>query len=161
MKNKSLIIFFVFLLGSLSAYAQTQNKEIFRYIDLGRDRRISLGQEFSNIDDLFVKTETGYQSKPNTFEAKVANNISFVLTIDNKIKAIYFDFYWDEQTFEQKIANYTKSLGSPKGRISLDSNSIKVEIVYWEDKQTRFEIVKKNEREKISFSAGMFDKKSK
>lgn len=161
MKNKLLLIFLTFLFGSLAVYGQAQYKEIFRYIDLGRDRRISLGQEFSNIDDVFVKTETGYQSKPNTFEAKVAENISFVLTIDNKIKAIYFDYYWDEQTFEQKIANYTKSLGSPKGRISLDSNSIKVEIVYWEDKQTRFELVKKTEREKNTFSAGMFDKKSK
>ena len=161
MKNKSLIFFLVFLLGSQSIYAQIQNKEIFRYIDLGEDKRISLGQEFSNIDDVFVKTETGFQSKPNTFGVKTAKSISFVLTSDNKIKAIYFDYYAGEQTFEQKIVNYTKSLGNPKGRISLDSNSVKVEVVYWEDKQTRFEIVKKNEREKISFSAGMFDKKSK
>lgn len=158
MINKSILIIFALVCGILSVHGQTQNKEIFRYVDFGKNKRILLGQEFSNNDNLFDKTETGYKTKPNSFGNTVLKNVSLILTRNNKIKAIYFDYYLDQKTFEQRVTNYTKTLGNPNGKVSLDSNSIKIEVVYWEDKQTRFELVKKTERGEISFSSGIFDK---
>lgn len=157
MINKSKLIILVFIFGTLVELGQAQNKEIFRYVDFGKNQRIFLGQNFLNSDNLFDKTEIGYKTKPNSFGTTTLKNVSIIVS-NNKIKAIYFDYHFNRNIFEQKIVNYSKVLGSPTDRISLNSNSIKIEVVYWEDKQTRFELVKKTEREETSLSSGMFDK---
>lgn len=155
MKNKLVLIIFTLIFGNLLAFAQTRNEGIFRYVDLGEGRKISLGQEFTKIENLFIKTEIGFRLKPDTFG--VAKDINIFLA-NNKIKAIFFDYFSNEKTFEQKVASYTKSLGKPKSNKNFDSNSIKVNVVYWEDNRTRFELIKKTEREKVSLSSAMFDK---
>lgn len=137
--------------------AQTTSAPIFRTIIVGAgDRTILLGGEISKVQDLLVKTETGYTLKPKAFGS--AKTINILLSKANRIRAIFFEYDTDKD-FEKTIASYTQSLGKPSARQTFASQSLQVEVVAWEDAETRFELVKRTEQEKTFIFSALFDKK--
>ena len=138
--------------------AQATKSPIFRTITVGAgDRTLLLGGEISEIQDLLVKTETGYTLKPEAFGS--AKTINLILSKANRVRAIFFEYDTDKN-FEKTVASYTQSLGKPLARQTFASQSLQVEVVAWEDTETRFELVKRTEQEKIFIISALFDKKS-
>lgn len=137
--------------------AQIKSAPIFRTITVGTgDRIISLGADVSKVQDLLVKNEAGYALKPNTFGG--AKTINILLSKKSRVRAIFFEYEADKD-FEKTVASYTQSLGKPSSRRSFASLSLQVEVVAWEDIETRFELVKRTEQEKSFVFSALFDKK--
>ena len=138
--------------------AQTTSSPIFRTIIVGAgDRTLLLGGDISKVQDLLVKTETGYTLKPNAFGS--AKTINILLSRTNRVRAIFFEYDTDKD-FEKTVASYTQSLGKPSARHTFASQSLQVEVVAWEDAETRFELVKRTEQKKTFIFSALFDKKS-
>ena len=138
-------------------FAQTTSSPIFRAITVGAgDRTLLLGGDVAKIQDLLVKTETGYALRPNTFGG--AKTINILLSKANRVRAIFFEYDADKD-FDKAIASYSQSLGKPSARQSFSSQALQGEVITWEDAETRFELVKRTEQEKTFIFSALFDKK--
>lgn len=154
--KESVIIFVFLLLPGITTLAR--QSPIFRTIDLNAGRSITLGEEFSKVEDLFVKVGSGYKLKPGTFGG--AKSITVYLTRANRIKSIHFE-YEPGVSLNTYLGSYVRMLGKPSGRSGLDALSMQVELIFWEDEKTKFELMKKMEREEISVSSALFDRSAR
>lgn len=154
---KKNIVIFVSLLFPCIAVLASQSS-IFRTIDLNAGRSIALGEEFSKVEDLFVKDGSGYKLKPDTFGG--TKSITVYLTRANRIQSIHFE-YEPGVNLNTYLGSYVRMLGKPSGRSVLDALSMQVELIFWEDEKTRFELVKKMEREQTSVSSALFDRSAR
>lgn len=156
-ENKRILSVFFAVLLLPNVIPSATKPSIFRTIELNAGRTITLGEEFSKIEDLFIKTDLGYELKPRTFGG--AKSIAVYLTKDNRIESIYFE-YGPNVSFNEPLSSYTMLLGKPSGRSSFETRSIQVEVVFWEDANTRLELLRKTERRENSVSSALFDKNS-
>ena len=150
--KKSIVICLSLLLPCIAVVAS--QSPIFRTIDLNAGRSISLGEEFSKVEDLFVKVGSGYKLKPGTFGG--TKSITVYLTRANRIKSIHFE-YEPGVNLNTYLGSYVRMLGKPAGRSVLDALSMQVELIFWEYAKTKFELLKKSERGEISVSSALFD----
>lgn len=157
MRKHIFALILTLLFVATSILAQTKNSPIFRTITVGAgDRTISLGSEISKIQDLLVETETGYTLKSKSFGG--AKTINLFLNKANHVRAVFFEYETDKD-FEKLVASYTESLGKPSSRQSFASQALQAEVITWEDADTRFELIKKIEQEKIFVFSALFDRK--
>ena len=154
--KKSIVIFVSLLFPCIAVFAS--QSPIFRTVDLNAGRSITLGEEFSKVEDLFVKVGSGYKLKPGTFAG--TKSITVYLTRANRIKSIHFE-YEPGVNLNTYLGSYTRMLGKPSGRSVLDASSMQVELIFWEDEKTKFELMRKMEREETSVSSALFDKSAK
>ncbi len=118
------VLFAVLLL--LNVITSANKPSIFRTIDLNAGRTITLGEEFSKVEDLFVKADSGHRLKPRTFGG--AKSITVYLTRANRIESIYFE-YGSSVSFSEPLGSYIMLLGKPSGKSVLEARSIQVEVV--------------------------------
>lgn len=149
----------VFIVGAIlfTAESAVQGKEIFRTINIkDGNTTFSLGESFSKVSDFFERRQDHYELKKGLFGG--ADRITVKIGKENRISSIFFD-YSEKKDFRIAKVSYIESLGSSFKESKLEAGSIQVEVIYWEDANTRFELIKKTERGKESVSSALFDRK--
>ncbi len=128
-------IFFVIILMSLfSACNLTKSNlnkqiEIFRYIDIGGNRIIRLGDKVDlHIGYLHERENDYFQIIGGPFGGQ-ANEIFIYVDKHNRISK--FEFIYDKSIqFENQVESYKETIGSPKKNAKNKS--------IWEDSKTKF-----------------------
>jgi hypothetical protein len=134
---KTLNIFYfaiVFTLISCGAAANAGDnsilkKEIFRYVNLNEGHKIVLGDDFESIKSLTKRKVDKIHLKENLFG--FVKSIELIFDSKNKLSEIIFE-YNGSKPLKELVDSYIEQFGAPIRK----SNTI-----YWEDKQTRFEIL--------------------
>jgi hypothetical protein len=135
MKTKYfLLIFFLMQQSSCFITKQTTHlseKEIFRYIDIGRNYRLYLNDQINKHEAHLVKTKTGEYKLKNKGYGD-AHEIFIMADSKNTIRGFKFT-YINGENFEEKVHSYEIILGKP---LLYDNSAL------WQDKKTKFMILK-------------------
>ena len=133
--------------------AQHIDSTIFRSITLNEDKKVSLGQNISELSDLCVKDDKGYYLKEGTFTN--AKSINFIVDDRDHINSIYFH-YNPAINLKKLTKAYSKSIGRPIKNV-FQSDSIKIKVFFWHDAYSIFEIVEVTKNGKESTYSVLFD----
>lgn len=105
---------------------------IFRYINIGQDRFLNLGEDISkHTAYLTPKSRQEYQLKGGPFAD--ATQILVLTNVANKITTFKFS-YASDTDFDEKVDAYEASLGAASSK---DQSK-----AVWEDQQTKFMVIK-------------------
>jgi len=115
---------------------QPRYEPVYRHINVLNGRQLFLGEPFPQ--DIHAKRvdDSTYALRPGTFGGGGTVAIVARVNADAVVRALLF-IYDGSESFAEKVANYTESLGPPAETQSTHNGG---EVRVWQDRQTRFEL---------------------
>jgi len=130
--------FIIVCLMANFSWAQSNNRKIFRYINLGKYGKLQLGKPFENKGELSIKIDhKAYKLREGIFGG--AKSIIIYLDDLQNITMIRFE-YGTKGDYYEAVESYSKALGPPQK--SEAKATLKKAI--WDDGSTHFEYIMEN-----------------
>jgi hypothetical protein len=136
MDRSILLIFTAIAFGGCTTASPRVNEPIYRYINVVDGSRVLLGEPFRRADLARRLDDSTFALRPGTFAGGGTTEIRLGLDASGIIRVMTF-VYDGSESLEEKIADYTRSLGAPAERRSLEAGG---GVHIWKDAETRFEL---------------------
>ena len=127
--------------AGLETAPAAQADTIFRYVSVGRNVPVVLGQPISDAA-MPLLDRTGprsYAVRPGQFSGAAA--IGILVTEDGRARAFTFAYAPGDEGFEAKVDSYAESLGKPAMVTRAGER-----LARWQDAKTRFELIDRGGR---------------